>query len=76
MDRVSKEIRSTLSTSINSPIDVLNLTKSIEPPVTTDKASTLDHVSATDIRNVHDMYSRLGYGDCEYTTFHVQKRIF
>lgn len=63
MDQVSNEIRSTVLTSIKSPIEVLNLTKSLEVPVTTEKISTLDHVAST---NLHSSYStHLGYGDCK-----------
>lgn len=65
MDQISNEIRSTVLTSIKSPIDVLNLTKSLDMPVTTEKISTLDHVATTNLRNVHNIYSHLGYGDCK-----------
>lgn len=72
MEQASNEIRSTLSASIKSPIEIWNLTGSA---VTTAKIATLDHVTATDIRKVQDLYSRLGYGDCEYS--HKKKiRIF
>lgn len=71
MEQASNEIRSTLSASIKSPIEILNLTGSA---VTTAKIATLDHVTATDIRKVQDLYSRLGYGDCEYS--HKKKSEF
>ena len=72
MEQAPNEIRSTLSTSIKSPIEILNLTGSLDVAVTTAKISTLDHVTATDIRKVQDIYSRLGYGDCEYLQNKIQ----
>lgn len=74
MEQASNEIRSTLSASIKSPIEILNLTGSLDVAVTTEKISTLDRVTATDIRKVQDIYSRLGYGDCEYLK--IKFRIF
>lgn len=63
MDQVSNEIRSTVLTSIKSPIEVLNLTKSLEVPVTTEKISSLDHVATTNLYSSFN--SHLGYGDCK-----------
>lgn len=65
MTELSNGIHSLVVSSIKSPIDAINLTK---PQTMTSQTIpvVLEHVATTNLRNVQDIYGRLGYGDCMY----------
>lgn len=65
MNKETNEISSSsMPTPLKLPIEVLNLTKSTEKWITANKNSALEHVTSTELRNVHDIYGHLGFGDC------------
>lgn len=56
-----------LGTTIKSPVQVANLsTFQLEPVTITQKIPLMEHVDTTDLRSLHDCFSRLGYGDCKF----------
>lgn len=71
MDQATNGIHSELGATLKSPIEIGNLTKFQLEPVTTEKVPLMEHVETTDLRNVHDCFSRLGYGDCEFSAYNV-----
>lgn len=64
MDQKTNEIQASVSSALKSAIEVMNLTKPPEASVPSGKNPVLEHVTTTDLRNVNDIYSHLGYGDC------------
>lgn len=64
MDPASNEIRATLPAPIKSLIPSMNLTKFQEAIVTTEQNPVQKHFAVSEFRDVHDIYSRLGYGHC------------
>lgn len=78
MNGTTNEIRPAVARALKSAIDVMNVTEL--PEVTTEKNPVLEHVATTDLRDVHDIYSHLGYGDCKTHIltfiFDVHKFIF
>lgn len=78
MDPTTNGIQSELGASMKSPIEVANLTKFQPDFITTQITPLTEHVATTDLRDIHDFISRLGYGDCkssEYSIFQVKCQI-
>lgn len=64
MDKKTNEIQASVPSALKSAMEVMNLTKPQEAFVLDGKNPVLEHVATTDLRNVNDIYSHLGYGDC------------
>lgn len=64
MEHASNEIRASLPVPQKSPLPSMNLTKFLPVIVTTETNPAEEHIEATNLHNVHDIYSRLGYGHC------------
>lgn len=64
MDQASNDIRASLPSPLKSALPSLNLTKFQETIVTTEVNPAQEHIAATVVPDVHDIFSRLGYGHC------------
>lgn len=65
MDQQTNNIQASVPNAFKSAMALMNLTKPPDPIDSSEKNPMLEQVTTTDLRNVNDIYSRLGYGDCK-----------